>query len=225
VAESLEIKRELFSTLERWLDPGTIVVSNTSSLPLSELAPSLCAAGRFAGLHFLYPAHLTRVVELVPLPPTSSGTLGSLYALIAAMKKRAILVRRPVPGYIWNRLQMALIRECAGLIQSGIADLETVDAVIAEGLAPRWLAAGPLATADLGGISTFYAVARQLFPLLSADAEPNSFFARAREVGGFYDWNVDDRATLDRVREIGLRLGRAVAVERPQPIPLSQQNS
>jgi 3-hydroxybutyryl-CoA dehydrogenase len=75
-----------------------------------------------------------------------------------------------------------------------------VDAAVSEGLAPRWLAAGPLATADLGGIAVFREVARQLFPHLSAHTEPTPLLDRAEADGGFYTWDAEDLATVERSR-------------------------
>jgi len=219
VVESLEVKQGLLETIEPWVDGEALIVSNTSSLPLDEVAAPLRDRTRFAGLHFLHPAHLTRVVEIVAATQTAPRTIAALLELAARMEKRPIVVRRAVPGYVWNRLQMAMLRECLELVEQGVADAESVDAAVADGLAPRWLAAGPLATADAGGIGTFHEIARQLFPTIASGTEPPELLTQAQASGGLYDWTDDERDALDPVRRDALKHGAEIAARRPRPRP------
>jgi 3-hydroxybutyryl-CoA dehydrogenase len=221
VVEDLEVKQRLLETIEPWVGDGALIVSNTSSLPLDEVGALLRDRTRFAGLHFLHPAHLTRVVEIVAGTETAPRTIDTLLEFAARMDKRPIVVRRAVPGYVWNRLQMAMLRECLALVEEGVADAESVDAAVADGLAPRWLAAGPLATADAGGIATFHEVARQLFPSIASGVEPPELLTRARQSGGLYDWTDDERDALDPVRGDALKHGADIAARRPRPRPRS----
>ena len=219
VVEDLAVKQDLLERIEPWLEDEALIVSNTSSLPLDEVGARLRDRTRFAGLHFLHPAHLTRVVEIVAGAETAPRTIDALLQLAARMDKRPIVVRRAVPGYVWNRLQMAMLRECLALVEEGVADAESVDAAVADGLAPRWLAAGPLATADAGGIATFHEVARQLFPAIASGVEPPELLTRARQSGGLYDWTDDERDALGPVRGDALRHGADIASRRPRPRP------
>jgi 3-hydroxybutyryl-CoA dehydrogenase len=219
VVENLEVKQGLLERIEPWVDDATLIVSNTSSLPLDELAASLRDRTRFAGLHFLHPAHVTRVIEIVAATETSPQTIDALLELARHMEKRPIIVRRAVPGYVWNRLQMAMLRECLELVEQGVADAESVDAAVADGLAPRWLAAGPLATADAGGIATFHEIARQLFPSIASGTEPHDLLTQAQAGGGLYEWTDDERAALDPVRRDALEHGADIAARRPRPRP------
>lgn len=219
VLEDLEVKQELLARIEPWVGPATLIVSNTSSLALDEVAAPLRDRTRFAGLHFLYPAHLTGVVEIVAATETVSATVDALLELAARMRKRPIVVRRAVPGFVWNRLQMAMLRECLALVEEGVADAEAVDAAVADGLAPRWLAAGPLATADAGGIATFHEVARQLFPTIASGREPPELLTRAKQSGGLFEWTDEERAELDPVRREALQRGAEIAARRPRPRP------
>jgi len=200
VAEDADVKRAVLTAVESWLGAEAILVTNTSSLPLDELAAAVRRPERFGGLHFLHPAHLTGVVEVVAASTTDAATTAALTRWVAELGKRAIEVKRPTPGFVWNRLQMAVLRECLELVEQGIADPEAVDAAVSEGLAPRWLAAGPLATADLGGIAVFREIARQLYPHLSAHTEPTPLLDRAETDGGFYTWDAEDLATVERAR-------------------------
>jgi 3-hydroxybutyryl-CoA dehydrogenase len=219
VAENLAVKRALLTTIEPWVEPATVIATNTSSLPLDQLAEALQRAERFGGLHFLHPAHLTGVVEVVAASRTDQTTIDRLLLWAAEIGKRPIVVKRPLPGFVWNRLQMAMLRECLELVEQGVADAEAVDAAVSEGLAPRWLAAGPLATADLGGIAVFAEITRQLFPHLSAKTAPTAMLDQAEATGGFYTWEATDMAGIENARAEALEFGSSLAERRPRPKP------
>jgi 3-hydroxybutyryl-CoA dehydrogenase len=219
VAEDLEVKQGLLELIEPWVADDALVVSNTSSLPLDEVAAGLRERSRFAGWHVLFPAHLTRVIEIVAAAETAPRTMETLFDLATRMGKQPIVVRRAVPGYVWNRIQMAVLRECLELVEQGVADAASVDAAVADGLAPRWLAAGPLATADAGGIAIFQTVARELFPLIAAGSGPQELLLRATPERGLYDWTDDERAALDAARGAALEHGADISARRPRPRP------
>jgi 3-hydroxybutyryl-CoA dehydrogenase len=219
VIENLEVKQHLLGELASWIASSTVVVSNTSSLPLDDLVRPLRYPGKFAGLHFLHPAHLTRVVEIVPAAITDPSTIEHLVEIAARMNKQPIVLRHALPGYVWNRLQMAVLRECLHLLAEGVADADAIDSAVADGLAPRWLAAGPLATADAGGLATFAEVARQLFPVISSATVPSEFLAAAEHRGGIYAWTPDELSLIDQIRADALKAGAAIAADRPRPRP------
>ena len=79
--------------------------------------------------------------------------MSHLHATLLALGKLPIVVRRDVPGFIWNRLQFALVRECVWLVENGVASAEDVDTVMREGLARRWRHVGPMRAIALGGIA------------------------------------------------------------------------
>ena len=159
IVEDAAAKRALLAAVEPWCPAKALIVTNTSSLRVADLAGALRRPERFAGLHFLKPAHLTAVVEVVPGPATAEGALRTARELARAMGKAPLVVRRDVPGFIWNRVQFAVLRECLHMLEAGVASAADIDAAVSDGLAPRWTAAGPLATADLGGLATFARVA------------------------------------------------------------------
>jgi 3-hydroxybutyryl-CoA dehydrogenase len=81
--------------------------------------------------------------------------------------KLPVVVRRDVPGFIWNRLQFALVRECVWLVENGVATAEAVDVVVREGLARRWRRVGPMRAIALGGVDTWNVSGRNIVPELS----------------------------------------------------------
>jgi len=215
IAEDLEVKRSLLASLEDACDPAALIVTNTSSLRIGDLAGALRRPERFAGLHFLKPAHLTAVVEVVPGPATAPAVVPTLRAVAAAMGKTPLVVRRDVPGFIWNRVQFAVLRECLHMLEEGVADAADIDAAVADGLAPRWTAAGPLATADLGGLGTFAAVSALLFPHLAAGADvPAALEEAALRGERLAPWTAEVGAALDALRADALGQGRALTERR-----------
>ncbi len=218
VLEDLDVKRELYARVEPWLAADAVLATNTSSLAVAELAAQLARPERFAGFHFLNPANATAVVEVIPGPATAEATVATLVELARAMDKLPLVLRRDSPGFIWNRLQMAMLRECIQLLDEGVADLASIDAAVSDGLAPRWLAAGPLATSDLGGSATFRIVAEQLFPHLSATASVSP-----RLGPGFYAWSDEARAEIAELRAEALAQGRELAQRRRARTPRARE--
>ncbi|HET8757476.1 MAG TPA: 3-hydroxyacyl-CoA dehydrogenase family protein [Solirubrobacteraceae bacterium] len=218
IAEEREAKAALYRDVERWAKPDAVLATNTSSLSITALAAGLAAPERFAGLHFLHPAHETAVVEIIAGERTAEQPIATLRELAGRMGKTPIVARCDVPGFVWNRLQFALLRECLHLIEEGVADAPAIEAAICEGLAPRWLATGPLATADLGGIRTFATIAEQLFPVLSAAREvPPALAARER----FFEWTPASEAAVAALRAEALDAARPLFAERRARTPPS----
>jgi 3-hydroxybutyryl-CoA dehydrogenase len=214
VVEDRAVKLALLSQLDGWAPTGAVLATNTSGLSVNDLCQ---AVGRdeFVGLHFLYPAHLTPLVELIPAERSSPAVTHALSAFALGGGKTPIVVRKDVPGFLWNRLQFAILRECLRLLDEGVADAATIDAAVADGLAPRWLGAGPLATVDLGGPETFARVAVELFPQLACDEVVSpQLLERAAAGVGFYDWAPGSRDALEAVRARGIESGRELSKDR-----------
>ncbi|MGH3098816.1 MAG: 3-hydroxyacyl-CoA dehydrogenase family protein [Streptosporangiales bacterium] len=109
-----------------------------------------------------------------------------------------IRLHRDTPGFVINRLQFALLREAAELVDSGVVDPEGVDLLVSEGLGPRWAAAGPFATVALGGSELFEQLTHRLYPYLSRDTAPAGPVAKR-------EFSPDSIADLGRQRTDRLR--------------------
>jgi 3-hydroxybutyryl-CoA dehydrogenase len=151
------------------------------------------------------------VVEVIAGSRTDADAHERLVALVEGMGKHALVVRRDIPGFIWNRLQFAVLRECLHLLEEGVADAESIDAAVSDGLAPRWLAGGPLATADLGGVETFRSAAEQLFGVLS---DAGTVPGRLDGARPFYAWSDASREAVGALRADVLATGRELARRR-----------
>ena len=147
---------------EEALADGGLLVTNTSSLPLVELAAALANPERFAGWHWFHPAELVPLVEVVGAPATAPAVLERLVALSEALGKAPVVVERAVPGFVGNRLQYALLREAWALVEAGVCSPADVDRAVVEGLGARWAAIGPFQTVDLAGLDVHEAVAQDL---------------------------------------------------------------
>src|SRR5919202_1413333 len=209
--EDRALKRALFARLDRTCPPDVILATNTSGLPITRIAEGLAHPERVIGTHYLNPPHLMPPVELIPGERTAPETVETVRATLAAMGKAPVIVRREVPGFLWNRIQFALAREAFWLIEQGVATMEEIDLVMEKGLGRRWAIRGPLASLDLGGIDTMAKVAEYLLPELSAATEPPRFLNEliaagrygAKTGAGFYDWPEGElRATLARRDEL-----------------------
>jgi 3-hydroxyacyl-CoA dehydrogenase len=102
---------------------------------------------------------------------TDDEVVETVRRLLVDLGKLPVLVRRDVPGFVWNRLQFALVRECAWLVDSGVATAADVDLVVREGLARRWRRVGPLDAISLGGVETWNRAAANVVPELAGDLD------------------------------------------------------
>ena len=153
--------------------PNAILASNTSSISIAELGEFSGAPERTLGLHYWNPPMLMPLVEVISGPKTNQEHVTRVAEVARAIGKRPMVVDRDVPGFVWNRLQLALLREAVWIVENGVAAPEVVDTIVQDGLARRWRYTGPFATAALGGPATFTRVAENLWPVLSTATEPH----------------------------------------------------
>jgi 3-hydroxybutyryl-CoA dehydrogenase len=218
IAESLDEKRTILQRVEGNAAPHTIITTNTSSLPLTELSEVLRRRENFAGYHWFNPPEFVQLVEVVSGPKTREETTDRLIAWSAAIGKQPILIQREIEGFVANRLQYALIREAYALVERGICSIQDVDRVIRAGLGPRWAAVGPFESMDLAGLDVHWEVVRQLFPTLANSTEPPILLERLVEEGSFGAkshrglYGRYDQATLKRLTE--RRASVLLALER-----------
>ncbi len=186
--ESLELKAKLMRDVAEH-SPDAILASNTSSIPISEVAEAIGAPERVVGTHYLNPPLLMPTVEVIPGIHTDPAIVPRVVALLEELGKRPVVVERDVPGFIWNRLQFALLRECTWLVDNGVATQADVDLILREGLARRWRRVGPFAAIGLGGIDTWGRAAANLVPELST----------ASDLGDLGRFVASDTAELERL--------------------------
>jgi 3-hydroxybutyryl-CoA dehydrogenase len=170
IPEDLALKIPLLAELSK-AQPDALLCSNTSSLSITSIAVGTVRPDRVAGMHFWYPAPLMPLVELVPGNETSDDCLDRGAQILVDHGKVPIRLQRDFPGFVWNRLVVAVLREAKSLVEQGVVSARDVDLVVEQGLARRWSLTGPFASAVLGGVSTFETVGRNLLPQLSSASD------------------------------------------------------
>ena len=150
--ERIDFKKKLYRQLDELLPPEVIISSSSSGLTMSEiqsdcrLHPERCVIG-----HPFNPPHLVPLVEIVGGAKTSPETIERAMAFYAGLGKRAIHVRKEVPGHVANRLAAALFREVVHLVTEGVVSVGDVDAAVSWGPGLRWGIMGPALLYHLGG--------------------------------------------------------------------------
>jgi 3-hydroxybutyryl-CoA dehydrogenase len=149
VFESLDVKQGLFRSLDGLCKDGAVLASNTSAIPISQLAATTARPESVVGTHFFSPVPMMALCELVRGYKTSDETLARARAFAEQIGKTCIVVNRDVAGFVTTRLIAALSNEAVRLLETGVASAEDIDTACRLGFGH---AMGPLATLDLTGI-------------------------------------------------------------------------
>ena len=149
VFEDLGIKSELFAAIAAAAPAGAILASNTSAIPITQIAAATDRAEQVVGMHFFSPVPMMALCELVRGYKTSDETLARAREFAESIGKTCVVVNRDVAGFVTTRLICALSVEAAKLVESGVASAEDVDVACRLGFGH---AMGPLQTADLTGV-------------------------------------------------------------------------
>ena len=204
IFENLEAKHALYTQLEKIVSASTIIGSNTSGLLPSDLCRPFRHPERFLVVHFWNPPHAIPLVEVVPHPGTKPEVTETVLQFLRSVKTDPVLVAKEIPGFIGNRLQYAVLREALAIVRSGAATPEAVDTAMKASLGPRYSVVGPIETADLGGLDTFFTIASYLMPLLAKDEDMLQLMKEKVAAGktglrsgeGFYPWPEERAAAV-----------------------------
>jgi len=153
VVEDLETKKEVLSELDTLCPPRTIFASNTSAIPITDIAESTKRPSQVVGTHFFNPVPMMRIVEIVRGLLTSEETMGAAERLCQSLGKETIRVNRDVAGFALNRINFPSTVEAIRLVEAGVASVEDIDKGMRLGFGR---AMGPFETADLAGLDVGY---------------------------------------------------------------------
>lgn len=201
VVESLEAKQALYGELESVLASETPIATNTSSLPISALQQKLRHPQRLIGMHWAEPAYATRFLEIIRGPVTDEATAAAAERLGRGLGKEPCVIAGDLPGFIANRLGYAVYREALHLLQTGIADAETIDRSFRNSFGLWAAVCGPLRWIDLtGGPALYLAAMENVLPSLCNSTAPAELAqsvvardARGAHCGqGFYTYAPDE---------------------------------
>ena len=154
IVENAEAKKALFRAADAALPPDAILASNTSSIPITELAAATSRPGSVIGMHFFNPVPVLALVEVIRAEQTSDETAAAIVSLARDLGKTPAEAN-DFPGFVSNRILMPFINEAAYALMEGVAEAEAIDTVAKLGFAHPM---GPLALADLIGLDTCVAI-------------------------------------------------------------------
>jgi 3-hydroxybutyryl-CoA dehydrogenase len=154
VFENREIKASALGRISQSAADQTIIGSNTSAIPISELAASVRLPRRFLGVHWMNPAPFVPCVELIPVAETDTTVIDAVEAIISGLGKATSRVSDSA-GFVANRLQFALFREAALLAQENIASREEIDRIVSNSFGFRLPFFGPFDVADMAGLDVY----------------------------------------------------------------------
>ena len=207
--EKLPLKQKIFAELEELTAPDTILASNSSAIPTTDIGRDLTHRERVVGTHFWNPPHLVPLVEVIQNDKTSDAVVARTIELLRGAGKSPVHVRRDIPGFVGNRLQHALKREAIALVAAGVCDAETLDTVVKEGFGARMAVLGPLEQSDLVGLDLTLDISEVLVADLDRSAGPHPFLRAKVAAGklgmktgeGFRSWTPEQAdAVRDRLR-------------------------
>ena len=183
IAEVREVKVEWFRQIESLISSDTIVASNSSTFTVRESAVEMKTPERAIVTHWFNPPHLVPTVEVVAGPNTKEEVTTATIDLHNRIGKQAVRVNKEVPGFLVNRVQIAMIREVWDLYEQGVASAEDIDRAIRGSLGFRLSVCGPLSVCDFGGLDIWSAVYARLIPDLRRDTDVPDWVTNLVEAG------------------------------------------
>ena len=218
--EDLNLKQGLFEKIESFADENAVIASNTSSLMLKEIGERVKHKSRLVVTHWFNPPHIVPTVEVVKNEDTSDETVDVAYDLMEKIKKSPVKINREIPGFIVNRVQIAMVREVLNLYKMGVASAADIDRAVKGSMGFRLASIGPLLTIDMGGVKLWRSVCANLLPNIESGTTPPAALDDLIAEGndgiksgkGFYDYTVDfseedlDKAVQQRDQEFLNRL-------------------
>ena len=212
IIENLEIKKEVFSEIEKIVSKECIIASNTSSLSITALASSLNLNNRFIGLHFFNPANLMPLVEVIPAIQTSEKTIKNSQDLLREMGK-VVVTAKDTPGFIVNRVARPFYGEAIRIYEEGIANYSTIDWALKEFGGFKM---GPFELMDFIGNDINYTVTETVFKEFYFDPryKPSFTQKKLKEAGyygrksgiGFYNYQNEEPKEINKNRELAKKI-------------------
>ncbi|EFK10965.1 putative 3-hydroxybutyryl-CoA dehydrogenase [delta proteobacterium NaphS2] len=218
--EDISLKQDLFEKIESFCSENAIIASNTSSLTLQAIGERVKNKSRLVVTHWFNPPHIVPTVEVVKNEDTGEETVDVAYELMEKIRKSPVKINWEIPGFIVNRIQIAMVREVLNLYKKGVASASDIDRAVKGSMGFRPASIGPLLTIDLGGVELWNSVCKNLLPDIESGTDAPVALEDLIAEGhdgiksgkGFYDYTTDfskedlDKAIEQRDREFLNRL-------------------
>jgi len=216
VPEKLELKQQVFPQFEQHVSEETILASNTSGIPITEIAEVCARPERVVGMHWSNPPHLIPMIEVIPGERTEQQAVDDACELVRRFGYHPV-VEKEVPGFVENRILYAILRECLDLVDRGIIDPEGLDLNVRWGIGYKLAVIGPMELLDMAGLDIYNAVGSYLNQDLSTSGEVSSTIRDRIDQGklgmktgsGMYEYTSEQ---IEQLR--GQRAAKLVAVRR-----------
>lgn len=180
VPEKMDLKKHVFQELEEVCPESTIFASNTTALSISEMGATTKKPHKMIGMHFFSPAHVMKLVEVIPGLDTNEETINDVVMFSESLRKIPVVVQE-CPGFLVNRLLMAYLNEAALCLEEGAATAEEIDAAMVEFGWPL----GPFTLMDMIGIDICYMTGRYLTEEYGERLHAAKIFQKLCDAGRF----------------------------------------
>src|SRR3954451_9699989 len=216
VPEQKALKQQVFQDIEAQVGDDVILASNTSGIPITELATVTKNPGRVIGMHWSNPPHLIPVIEVIRGQQTSDDTAQETVAVVEKIGMVPAIVDRDIAGFVENRILYAIMREALHLLDEGVASAEAIDTIVKWGIGYKLAVIGPLELLDTAGLDIYTSVASYLNKDLNASPGISSTVTQKVEAGklglktqgGLFEY------TPEQIQQLQQRRGRKLVATR-----------
>lgn len=202
IPEKLEIKQGFFRDVESKVREDTILASNTSGIPITQLQEVVEHPEHVVGMHWSNPPHLIPVIEVIRGQQTGDATIDAVKRVVERIDMLSVYVKKDVPGFLENRVLYAIMREALHLLEEDVASAADIDTIVKWGIGYKLAVIGPLELLDVAGLDIYNSVASYLNAELSNEADVSDFITEKVEKG-----------------ELGIKTGGGLFEYEPGEIP------
>jgi len=216
VPERKDIKQQVFQEIEALVGDDVIIASNTSGIPITEIASVTKQPGRVVGMHWSNPPHLIPVIEVIRGAETSDDTANATVAMVEAIGMVPAIVDKDIAGFVENRILYAIMREALHLVDEGVASAEGIDTITKWGSGYKLAVIGPLELLDVAGLDIYNSVASYLNADLNASSGISSTVTSKvaegklgmKTQGGLFEY------TPEKIQQLQQQRGRKLVATR-----------
>ena len=216
VPERRDIKQQVYQQIESLVGNDVIIASNTSGIPISDIASVAKNPSRVVGMHWSNPPHLIPVIEVIRGADTSDETADATVEMVKSIGMVPAIVDKDIAGFVENRILYAIMREALHLLDEGVASAEAIDTITKWGIGYKLAVIGPLELLDVAGLDIYNSVASYLNADLNASSDISSTVTSKvaegklgmKTQGGLFEY------TPEKIQQLQQQRGRKLVATR-----------